>query len=157
IPLALENALLGVRGPVLFAIFGSADGNKFLNANAVILFLARWLLPTLPDPYAASFDLELVRAEQQNGIGILDTVVRWQGLQTITTGFFLLQAAPQGTFASAANTPAPATAALLDARSSESIAVTRGGLALLDLSTRVDQFGVAMVPGAQREPAGAAL
>ena len=123
--LALENALIGVRAPKLFLIIGPTSGTKFTGANVGLLSDELWLLPTLPDPYAASFDLPmLLRQEQDTGTGLLAAAVRWNGGSNDLIFAFELGTGSQGT----------GQGALL--------LFERTGLALLDLSTRVDLFGV---------------
>jgi hypothetical protein len=150
-PIALENALIGVHGPALFAVVGPVDDHTFRNATVVVLFQGRWLLPTLPDPYAASFGLELIGQESDNGIGILDVVLTWAGQQEVDFNFFLLPGANQPALTTGANlqkNSALTSEALV--RSELTTVQSAGQFALLDLSTRVDQFGVAFLTGYYR-------
>ena len=168
-PIALENALIGVHGPALFAVFGPVDDQTFRNALVVVLFQGRWLLPTLPDPYAASFGLELIGQESDSGIGILDVVLTWNGQDQVDFNFFLLPGANQPALTTGASLTATAGAANLqtdtaltarELTTSKVAAIqSAGAYALLDLSTRVDQFGVAFVSGYYRDVAarGAAI
>ena len=68
IPVALENALLGVDAAEAFLLAGELTGGPntttFKSASAAFYFNLRWLLPTLPDPYAANFNLSVVSAEK---------------------------------------------------------------------------------------------
>ena len=78
--LALENALVGVHAPRLFLVIGSlADpkATQFTNAKMSILSEALWLLPTLPDPYAADF--EPGSLIDRPAIGLLGTSLAWAG------------------------------------------------------------------------------
>ena len=116
--LALENALIGVRAPKLFLIMGPTTGTAFSRADVGLLFDLLWLLPTLPDPYAATFDLSnLVPPEEAASAGLLVAAVAWTGSSALTFGFQI-------------------------GAGSAAVAALDGGLALLDLSTRVDLFGV---------------
>ncbi len=154
-PIALENALIGVHGPTLFAVFGPVDEHNFKDALVVILFQGSWLLPTLPDPYAASFGLELIKQESEAGIGILDVVLTWAGMDQVEFNFFLLPGSNQPALTTGANLTAIVGAANLrtdtvfsarELTTSEVTPIqTAGGYVLLDLSTRVDQFGVAFL------------
>ena len=136
--LALENALLGVESPSLFVLRGALSGSDIVSGTASYYFNLRWLLPTLPDPYAANNDLETIRRQTNSArLGTLLAVTRWGPPTPVPTlGFSLLQPVD---FA-----PAGATAYI----------ASRGGLgvglALLDLSTRVDLFGVATFPNTER-------
>jgi hypothetical protein len=117
-------------------------------------FDARWLLPTLPDPYAASFDLSLVRREAADvGVGTLRAVTTWLGGAAAPQLAFTLLPLPSrdgAVGAVLAGTPfaAPAPTAV--------VAPPRVNAALLDLSTRVDLFGVAFTPTFERGVAGQA-
>ena len=135
---ALENALLGVESPSVLIVQGELSGSDITSGTAALYFSLRWLLPTLPDPYASNNDLELIR--RQTGaapLGALLAATRWNLPATAPTlGFQLLQPLqlPAG-------------------NNNSFLAVSRGvgvGLALLDLSTRVDLFGVATFPAAER-------
>jgi hypothetical protein len=151
----LVNALIGVIGPTLFAVFGRVSGTQFTLADLLLLFNAKWLLPTLPDPYAASFGLDVVRREGETGIGTLAALLVWPGQEKVALDFaFLPSSAQSGGLLSnrlVNNQSAASSAALrsfagfrLDEASRE--ATVGGGFsAMLDLSTRVDQFGVAIV------------
>jgi hypothetical protein len=152
VALALTNALVGVNGPTLFAIFGGVTGTSFLSANVVVFFNARWLLPTLPDPYAASFGLETLR--ERNQLGTLAVLLTWNGLTTVDFTFSILQATSplfgvSAMVASGAGSDAASTFSLAANPSLGTRAL--GLLALLDLSTHVDQFGVAIAPNFQRD------
>ncbi len=159
-PIALENALIGVHGPALFAVIGPVDDNTFRNATVIVLFQGRWLLPTLPDPYAASFGLELIGQESDNGIGILDVVLTWAGQDQVDFNFFLLPGANQPALTTGASLSGATGGATLQtdtAFTSRELATagvaslqSTGQYALLDLSTRVDQFGVAFLTGYYR-------
>jgi hypothetical protein len=155
IPVALENALLGVDAPELFTVSGTLQGTQFLRCVAGLYFDLRWLLPTLPDPYAANFDLSLVRRESDStSAGTALAVTTWKGLSsTPELDFVLLPPAASGSSATAgtAATPAAGTttqtaAVTTEARAQVALPSLAMTPALLDLSTRVDLFGVAVAP-----------
>lgn len=122
--LALENALIGIRAPrFLLATGPIADpaATSFASAAVTIVCDARWLLPTLPDPYAANFDPgPLV---DRPALGLLSVALNWSGAADVA---FAVAIGP----ASGGTTAAPASL------------LPPVPLALLDLSTRVDLFGV---------------
>jgi hypothetical protein len=151
VPLALENAVLGVDAPAIFVLAGVLQGR---NVKGVIglYFNLRWLLPTLPDPYAANFDLSLIPAESEaQSIGTLLGLIVWTGGTAMPTLGFLLLPPPQGHVV--AGTPFPATATIAGDPRSVGIVQTSQNPALLDLSTRVDLWGVAYAPGLGGLPA----
>ncbi|HLI10047.1 MAG TPA: hypothetical protein VKY65_00480 [Alphaproteobacteria bacterium] len=145
VPLALENALLGVDAPTVLALAGVLQSDNVLKAAIGLYFDLRWLLPTLPDPYAANFDLTFIPREAgQNALATLLAAITWAGSGAEPVLGFQLLPPPQG--ASAAGTPFPSSIA---ARGTIAAAasVSRGANpALLDLSTRVDLLGVALAP-----------
>jgi hypothetical protein len=77
--LALENALLRVQSPSILAAGGQIDADRFLNCAVGLVFPLQWILPTLPDPYAASFDASLVEDRDGANIGILTATTTWDG------------------------------------------------------------------------------
>ena len=133
--LALENALVGVHAPRLFLVIGSlADpkATQFANAKLSIQSDARWLLPTLPDPYAADF--EPGSLIDRPAIGLLGTSLAWAGGSAhVGLTLALSQAAATG----ATTTAAPPVSRILLPRV----------LSLLDLSTKADLFGVQLETG----------
>jgi hypothetical protein len=147
--LALENALMAVSAPVRLVLAGTLGPGGALSEAAVALeFGLRWLMPTLPDPYASSFDVASLReqAAGAQGATVLATI-RWDGAADAVMSCALLPAVAGGA--------APTLPTVLDRG--------RGltALALLDLSTNVDLFGVALAPGlgavAERGIAGEAV
>jgi hypothetical protein len=120
--LALENALVGVHEPRLFLVRGqiAAGAKQFDVATVTVLMDARWLVPTLPDPYAADFvSGPLIDRE---AIGLLGVVLTWAGGAASDVGLGI------------AVTPAPGA--------SGATILPQGIYTLLDLSTRADLFGV---------------
>ncbi|MBD5635575.1 MAG: hypothetical protein IAI49_13950, partial [Candidatus Eremiobacteraeota bacterium] len=130
--IALENALIGVRAPSLFFIEGPTTGTTFASADVTLLYQSLWLLPTLPDPYAANFDVPaLLREEADRGAGALAVTVAWSGTG-LAFGFLL-----EGGIGDSILAPAQVPGAVVAADTASAATLT-----LLDLSTRVDLFGV---------------
>jgi hypothetical protein len=157
ISLALENALLGVLPPRFFLLVAALDGAGDVSSAIVSLFFGlHWLLPTLPDPYAANFDVSAIREGGRGSIlGTLASGTVWSRPgHDATLGFVLLPAPASG---SNANLLSAALSHLAPASQNASPAdlVSTGAFgrgvynqfpALLDLSTHIDQFGVAVAP-----------
>ena len=145
IPLALENALLGVDVPNGFLLAGTAQGVNVLKCAVSLYFDLHWLLPTLPDPYAANFDLGFIpREADQSTLATLRGIISWAGDGTSPVLGFELLAPPQG--GSVAGTPFPGSITLRGNISAAASVTEGANPALLDLSTHVDLFGVALAP-----------
>lgn len=141
--IAFKNALLGVQPPALLAFIGKLQATSDIveQSRLALFFRAFWLLPSLPDPYAASFDaVATVRSQaSQNNFEILLIDILWKGAPNQPTIQIALAAFSQvgaelGVFANVASARAG------------------GGLVLLDLSSRADLFGVKIAP--DFDPAG---
>jgi|GEM_PF-1528977 hypothetical protein len=143
IPLSLTNALLGVDDPTILMITGRLNGLNLQNAAVGWFFNLRWLLATLPDPYAANFDLTVIPRELPSTIGILWAQISWTGAGADPNLGFVWLPPPQSLPVAA--TPFPESIQIA-AGTTVASRVTKGGPALLDLSTRVDLFGVAVAP-----------
>jgi hypothetical protein len=130
--IALENALIGVQAPGLFLIGGALSGTTLTNAHAYLYMTSRWLLPTLPDPYAANVTpTELLRTDEAAAAGVFAVAVAWNGHASPTMAFEIGSSAASAILAPPVTPP---SVALVDA----------AGLTLLDLSSRVDLLGVAV-------------
>ncbi len=146
VPVALENALIGVDAPDAFTLVGSLQGTQMGKCVAGFTFDLRWLLPTLPDPYAANFNLSLIRGEGDSpSAGTVLAETSWSGQTAIPQLAFVLLP-PADAAGNATGTPlpsvlAPTNTAVVVGRQPQVMDV-----ALLDLSTRVDLFGVALAP-----------
>jgi hypothetical protein len=129
--IALENALIGVHAPRLFLVTGplaSPAATQLTSAAVTILLDALWLVPTLPDPYAASFDPgPLVN---RAAIGLLGVGLSWPGGAKAVGVTFAIGPLPAG------STPP------VIAGAPTSPILPPQVLTLLDLSTNVDLFGV---------------
>jgi len=153
ITVALENALMGLYAPAVFLLAGTlkdtqvlpsvSDGRQLLRCCAGFCCGLRWLLPTLPDPYASNFDSS--PTEKGSFLELSGTVLAitsWTGHHAMPElKFTLLQAGSDSDATlSGASFALPQSA----------VSMTKGGLelpmVLLDLSTRVDLFGVALAP-----------
>ena len=126
VSMALKNAVVVVDPPVAMAVFGELDAaalSAMKDGTAGLSFLIRAVLPSLPDPYASNFAAKDIRFAKE-GIGVLIAAVTWQAPPTpaLAFGLFLSDAAPTGFGGGGV--------------------IARGGLALLDLSTNADLFGV---------------
>src|SRR5262249_32180768 len=123
--LALTNLLTTVHPPVLLLVNGPLQ-DQFVDAGKLTLrFDAQALLPTLPDPYASSF--EAFTAPRQSSLGLLVASVAWSEPDHAALDFALQTGA-------APVAPA-AVVAVVDRETPN--------LFMLDLSSNADQFGVA--------------
>ena len=145
-PLAIENAVMGLDAPEAFTLAGTLQGTQVVKCVASFFFDLRWLLPTLPDPYAASFDLSLVRVEADSpSVGTVVAAIVWTGAEAKPLlDFVLLLPAPAPGEMVVTTFPGPAATNQVDATNTRQRSPM--GVALLDLSTRVDLFGVAVAP-----------
>ncbi len=77
---------LGVQPPALVVFVGNlqAETDIVQQCRVALFFRAYWLLPTLPDPYAASFDtMQIVRSQEgANTSEILFVQIQWNGAPT---------------------------------------------------------------------------
>jgi hypothetical protein len=140
--IAFKNALLGVQDPALLVFSGDVQpGNNQLERCRIGLFFrAFWLLPTLPDPYAANFDtIETIRSQagSQNS-EILLVQLQWDGAP----------AQPQIQLALAILSQSNNS---LGYFTSVGAVREHGGFVLLDLSSRADLFGVKIAPDFDRQ------
>jgi hypothetical protein len=128
--IALENALIVVDRPAVMVIFGELDPADLTSVRSGLVgleFAIRGLLPTLPDPYASNFAVANFSSSDRIPIGILTAVTTWTTPDNPTLAFGLFLS----NFSETASV----------------LAVERHGLALLDLSTNADLFGVEFLPG----------
>lgn len=131
--IAFKNALLGVQPPLLLVFVGVLQPQTAIvqQCQLTVFFRAYWLLPSLPDPYAASFDtIETIRSQESGqSTEILLIDIEWSGATSQPTIQLALEVRSQtGTGAGFLG----------------ELALSRrtGGLVLLDLSSRADLFGV---------------
>jgi hypothetical protein len=148
---AVANSVFRTAPAATLLLAAAYDGHTSPNGGAVIGFALQYLLPILPDPYAANVGLPQRLPDAANS-GNLNAFVFWSAARPPVLGYTLP--------AAALLSPAAGTNPALPVRPGEVIvappAASRGGIAiLLDLSTNVDQFGVAWLAG-RDQTAGAA-
>jgi hypothetical protein len=107
----------------------------------------RWLLPTLPDPYAANFDVSGIPDQPPPTAGTVLATTGWSGGDPVLS--FSLLPAPQAQDEAALRFLITSVDQRERAASLEQV-----GLALLDLSTHVDLFGVAIASVTGRQVEG---
>jgi hypothetical protein len=162
---ALVNAVLRTSYPTDIFTLGAYDGSSMPNGRIVLGFNLRAIVPTLPDPYAASYSSLPALLDQQ--IGRLESVETWQ--PAVTSFDFVLPQPAQTHFGTAA---APATPT--DGATDQAALMVRGGhdlwpnaikaidgalaferqhgLIMLDVSTNIDQFGIGLQAFAEGRP-----
>jgi hypothetical protein len=165
---ALVNAMLRVRPPTGIVIYGAYDGTTLQPATVLLAYHLLALDVILPDPYAASYGALRSSLDQEGGN--LISVLECQQAES-SFGFRLLTGAGAGALRLTATREDPFeldgganagadTLALRGVGELEAGAVkaigdalafeARRGLMLLDVSTNVDQFGVAWNPASAR-------
>ena len=150
-PLALENALIGVRPPYGLLLTGEVVGTSFTHVGVAVFFAAQWILPTLADPYAATFGIGFISQQQPGGLNV---IALWPGGKNLALSFTLGPAPAKAAGALAAGQPTsgsksafPLTLFTSNGIAEGAATIARTGFtALLDLSTKVDLFGVAILP-----------
>ena len=145
---ALENVYLTVRPPTRLTLFGSYDGAVSVPDGLARLFFNVILAqPTLPDPYAASWNLrEVVQAED----GLLSLALTWLAAASPAVDSRLERRFPF---------PEPGDFRREDNRArgkfNQHLHTSFERLSLLDLSSKEHHFGVAVALDSMlvREPA----
>jgi hypothetical protein len=138
-PLAfsIANAVFRTTQARSLILVASFDGVESKAGGLALGFGLQYLLPILPDPYAANFDVAVRQLRDTGTVGALNAIVLWNPASAPVLTYTL---------------PPNAASAMLGAQSNlapqalvVSSEASRGGGAviLLDLSTNVDQFGVA--------------
>ena len=135
---AIENAVFRTTpatGMILVGLQGTAG---LTRVGLALEFGLQFTLPTLPDPYAANFVIANQRTLDAAGSnGIITAIVQWTPAAAPSLTYLL----PSGANAS----PALLTTAVAKVGTNINFSSigTRSGIVLLDVSTNVDQFGVA--------------
>jgi hypothetical protein len=132
--LIAENALVPVGTPNGFLLGGTLTGNV-INGGLLIVFPAKAIIPTFPDPYAAFYR---ITADEEQGLTGISATVAW----TPTT-------APSVTFAligesRTASVTAATTQDFLAADLTPDQSLTPVDR-LLDVSTNADQWGILVI------------
>lgn len=125
--LALENALLKVQPAAALFVSGPIEGNDMTAGTLSLTLPMKLGVPTLPDPYAASFDAILAEDLPPSSAWVL-AVVEWTAPEASKLDLRLLNPGGQ----------------VVQQPSSLTFGRTRAnfGTFLLDLSSNADQFGV---------------
>ncbi len=129
---ALENAFIKARSPVWLHLSGPLNAAGIERGLLLLRFPFRFVLPTLPDPYASSIDVP-VRSDVD--IGWASASVVWPNLDAASLGFNVLPAEAQQGALTTFNTQ------LVAGRGTAPTVPV-----LLDVSSNADQFGVAIPP-----------
>jgi hypothetical protein len=154
--LVLENALLRTAAPTILTAAGPLQEDQFGSCTTGLVFPLQWILPTLPDPYAANFSASQVTGGSGGGAA-LAAVTSWDGTNAPVLSCTLLAGSsgqqPTLSLPVAASAMATDSATAADAAPTAEDAAPAAvetsrllSLALLDLSTKVDLFGVAVAP-----------
>ncbi len=134
---SISNAVFNTTQAISLILVAAFDGTQAKVGGLAIGFGLRNLLPILPDPYAANFGIPVSQFKYNEVVGQLIAVVLWG----IGSGPILTYELPAMATSSLPNTKTT------DAKKTLLIdsAVSNGfeGVVLLDLSTNVDQFGIA--------------
>jgi hypothetical protein len=143
--LALENVLLRVASPAALIATGTLSGTQLGSGVLTETFAIGWILPTLPDPYATTIDTPVGGgAGSRSRLGTLAATTRWDSTHPPQMSCSLLTtdagASPSLALAS------PTEAATETTATTILPAPLYPSAALLDLSTNVDLFGVAIAP-----------
>jgi hypothetical protein len=128
-----NHAARGVRDGRDLRRTSSAQG------NLAILFGLQFLLPILPDPYAANVTIPVLRLIDVATLGPMVSRVGWTGGNAPKLRFDV----PPNALAV---TKLLQPSAVQSAGSAKAVIEKSPGIVLLDLSTNVDQFGVRLSP-----------
>lgn len=148
--LILENALLRTGSPTVLIASGPISADQFGRCVVGLVFPLALIVPTLPDPYAASFTASQLAGDSGGTTAALAAVTTWNGTSAPVMSCALLAegaAAQQPTLRLPATVTDAAPAPVAEVAVPASVEGSRlVSLALLDLSTKVDLFGVAIAP-----------
>jgi hypothetical protein len=139
---AIANAVFRTTPARTLLLAATWDGTRSAQGGLAIGFDLEYLLPILPDPYAANISLPEGRLVLDTGaIGPLFAIVVWSSANAPVLGYVL---PPNATaLGGVMSTPAATARTQTAATGPFATTIGSGALILLDLSTNVDQFGVA--------------
>ena len=135
---AIKNAVLRTTPPSNFLLTGAFDGTSSAHGTVAIAFNLQFLLPILPDPYAANVDIPIRRVIDVGTLGPMLATVAWTGGNAPQLGFDL----PANAMAITKPLPPSPQPSQPSLAASAVVVQQPPGIVLLDLSTNVDQFGV---------------
>jgi hypothetical protein len=145
---ALENAVLLTSGPAAIAFAAAYDGARCSDGMLALRFGLRQFLPSLPDPYAANFSLALRRGE--GAASLMLAFVGWKASANPQLEYLFAPLPPAILPQQATRQAAtPGTASVASAAETTFLPAT--GIALLDVSSNADRFGVLLRPGRQAD------
>jgi hypothetical protein len=140
---AIANAIFRTTPAASLSLVAAYDGIRSVQGAVTIGFGLQYLLPILPDPYASNINVSYRELLHTGTIGPLNAIVTWTATDPPILTYALPPKATSLTNARTAHN-AVAQADLAFAQSSSALAMRSFSvLILLDLSTNVDQFGVA--------------
>ncbi|MGE5140873.1 MAG: hypothetical protein ACM3JD_15515, partial [Rudaea sp.] len=150
---ALENGVLRTTPAVSLLLVAAYDGGQSKQGGVALGFGLEYLLPTLPDPYAANIDVPYQRLRDTGSVGTLTSIVTWSPGNPPALTYTL---PPNATALTRVLAPAAGRAASEQSPAAMTTLASRTGgpLVLLDLSTNVDQFGVAWTSSRDVAPGG---
>jgi len=152
---AIKNVLLKASDPLMLIAVGTLSDAGVAPGALGLQFILRYLLPTLPDPYATNVAFEPRRLREPTRLGLLTMLLRWQPDEAPSVDLLLPSAAlgltsrlpPRATRAPQTDVAAldvkPIVA--LTERFASLGAVSDAGISLLDVSTNVSLFGVSFL------------
>jgi hypothetical protein len=137
---AIENAVFRTTPATDMILVGLQNAAGLDRVGLSLGFGLQFTLPTLPDPYAANFVIANQRTLDEAGsAGIITAIVQWTAAGAPTLTYQL----PSSASAFPALLTAAPAKALQKTEADFSSVGPRSGILLLDVSTNVDQFGVA--------------